>query len=648
MAVALAAPAILQFFGDDGAPLAGGTLTTQVGGVNYPTYSDPNGNFALPNPIVLNSRGEVATAAGQSTPLYIAPNVTYTWFLQDSLGNTIYTPTIAQQQTILTAATVGAALYPTTPVELAVPITPQAFQYAPFDARREGAAATAAADDSAALTTVTAIAQQGLYDIPLLSYQVGGGYQIANTVTMSYAGQGQVNYKGAKIHGPTIVYPTMSTYAFQMIADAYGQQQVQLKLEDMMVVGNGTNHPSFMRTSWVYFSECNGIKSFNSGPVIDWQYGGQNVSRGCTAFGGTGAVGFNVYRSHDAYVTEFHAYGCATGVQAAGLNSAGQDGNVNFSNGTSHGNSAYGFNLSGLYTATLINITAEVQPVNVYIQSCQYSLMWGAFLGPTNAAPNYSIHYAYNGTYGNDFNIIGGVNAQNESQWDYMQSSIIADSIFSNVPSSITGAAISLNTSALNLLNGLSLRNNGAYSYIQDVNSSQNIINGGRYEDTIYLQGTKAQRSGNVIMPNYLYGGIKTDDAVQGQFALSEYVRYFDGTRINETSFGYLLPYTAKNGTIAVSSAVTLDVTTLVPAGASATNAYEAEFYVYGGSSGSTSGAKILVLRTLDATLLTILANIGNRGTLQVSVSGSVITATNNSGSVTCPYVMTLTKLAGY
>jgi hypothetical protein len=540
-----------------------------------------------------------------------------------------------------------------TPAEAAAIVTPVNLQYLPHEARREGATANAVTDDSTAIGNATKIAQVGLYDIPMVSWLVGGGYKIANTITTSYAGQGQVNFKGAKIHGPTVIYPTMATYVFEFDADAFGQQEVKFKLEDMMVQGDGTHFPSFMRTSYIYFAEANSINSFGSGPVIDWQYGGQNRSRNCTAFNSPGQVGFNIYRSHDAYVTEFHAYGNATGVQAIGLNSASQDGNMNFANGISHGNTAFGFYLKGLYVANLFNIVAEVQPVNVHQENCQYGILWGAFLGPTNAAPNYSLHYAWTSGLGNTFNIVGAFNAQNEMQYESLQSTVIADGIIASATSSITGAAISLRTSALNLISGLLVRNPAiTYSYIQDATSNTNIINGGRYEQQIYLQGTKAARSGNIIMPNFA-PSIKTDDAVQGQFALTEYVRYFDGTRVNETSFGgvggnYLLPYLAQTGTIVISGTATFDVTTLVPAGAASLNGYEAEFLVFGGPAGSSSGAKVLVLRSLDGTVLTLLSTIGNRGTLSVTVAGSIITANNNSVSVTCPYSIKMTKLVGY
>ena len=88
--VALSPVAILQFFDNAGKPCIGGSLLTQSGGVNYPTYSEPTGTTALPNPIPLNSRGEVSTAAGASSPLFLQTGVNYTFTLKDSNGNQLW------------------------------------------------------------------------------------------------------------------------------------------------------------------------------------------------------------------------------------------------------------------------------------------------------------------------------------------------------------------------------------------------------------------------------------------------------------------------------------------------------------------------------------------------------------------------------
>ena len=88
--VALAETPILQFLNNAGQPNAGGSLLTQVGGVNYPTYQDPAGATPLPNPIPLNSRGEISNSSGVSSQLYLQTGVTYTFTLHDASGNQLW------------------------------------------------------------------------------------------------------------------------------------------------------------------------------------------------------------------------------------------------------------------------------------------------------------------------------------------------------------------------------------------------------------------------------------------------------------------------------------------------------------------------------------------------------------------------------
>lgn len=143
--VTISADPILQFLGSDGKPLVGGMLTTLVGGLPYPTWGDAAAQFELPNPIILNSRGEVCNQTGQSTPLYVQTNTAYTYLLQDSLGNTIWTGTINSLSqaavlsvltaealaSILTAEALGEVLYPLTQAEINANVVVNNFSYVP-------------------------------------------------------------------------------------------------------------------------------------------------------------------------------------------------------------------------------------------------------------------------------------------------------------------------------------------------------------------------------------------------------------------------------------------------------------------------------------------------------------------------------------
>lgn len=102
--VAAAPTPILQFLNNAGQMNVGGSLLTQVGNVNYPTWQDAAGSIAFPNPIPLNSRGEISNSSGVSSQLFLADGVAYTMTLLDANGNQIW---VAENVTAEGAALVG-------------------------------------------------------------------------------------------------------------------------------------------------------------------------------------------------------------------------------------------------------------------------------------------------------------------------------------------------------------------------------------------------------------------------------------------------------------------------------------------------------------------------------------------------------------
>lgn len=71
---------VQQFTDNNGALLAGGLLFLFEAGTTTPqaAYTDSTGNTPLPNPIILNSRGEVApSATGTSCGLWLNPTLAY-------------------------------------------------------------------------------------------------------------------------------------------------------------------------------------------------------------------------------------------------------------------------------------------------------------------------------------------------------------------------------------------------------------------------------------------------------------------------------------------------------------------------------------------------------------------------------------------
>lgn len=112
-------PVVLQFFLNNGALAVNGSILTQIGGANAATYQDVGLATPLPNPIPLNSRGEISDASGTSRQLFLTPNIVYTFTLFDGpngTGNQIWSQSYINGVQ-LTQAAIGALLYPVSPDE---------------------------------------------------------------------------------------------------------------------------------------------------------------------------------------------------------------------------------------------------------------------------------------------------------------------------------------------------------------------------------------------------------------------------------------------------------------------------------------------------------------------------------------------------
>lgn len=77
-----------QYFDNNGAPLASGTITTQIAGTSTPiaTYSDVALTVANANPIPLNAAGRPTSGA-----IFLSPGSSYKFLIKDSTGSTLAT-----------------------------------------------------------------------------------------------------------------------------------------------------------------------------------------------------------------------------------------------------------------------------------------------------------------------------------------------------------------------------------------------------------------------------------------------------------------------------------------------------------------------------------------------------------------------------
>jgi hypothetical protein len=161
MTTGVACPLVIpQFFNNLGEPAVGGSVLTQVGGINAATYQDSGLTTALPNPIPLNSRGEVSNAIGASCQLFLTPNTVYTFTLYDANGNQLWVATYVNGvQVILSQATIGALLYPQTAAEIAAGVTPTSLWYPEMNVLRYGATGGGSINDSAAFQAAINVAK---------------------------------------------------------------------------------------------------------------------------------------------------------------------------------------------------------------------------------------------------------------------------------------------------------------------------------------------------------------------------------------------------------------------------------------------------------------------------------------------------------
>lgn len=124
--------AVQQFFDNNGVPLAGGKLFTYVAGTSSTkqnAYTDSTGATPLPNPIILNARGEVAASAvGTSCGLWIDPILAYKFVLApatdtDPPTNPIWTVdnVVSAQSAVLAALAAYEAQLGGTPIGAHIP-----------------------------------------------------------------------------------------------------------------------------------------------------------------------------------------------------------------------------------------------------------------------------------------------------------------------------------------------------------------------------------------------------------------------------------------------------------------------------------------------------------------------------------------------
>jgi Pectate lyase superfamily protein len=235
------APPIWPWFFNNGQLAAGGSILTQVGGVNTATYQDFGLTTPLPNPIPLNSRGEISNAAGTSCQCFLTPNIVYTFIFYDAGGNQIWQATYVNGvQIALTQAAIGLALYPQTAAEIAAGVTPVNYAYAPYNVKRYGALGNGSANDGPAIQIALSLCGPGLTTIyfPPGNYLVTSASASTPNVSLTIPGI-QITLRGegafaSKITNGIVGNPANSLFTWT----AGGSNAAWLLVEGLYFQGN--------------------------------------------------------------------------------------------------------------------------------------------------------------------------------------------------------------------------------------------------------------------------------------------------------------------------------------------------------------------------------------------------------------------------
>ncbi len=168
MAIGVASPTpILQFFANNGLPAVNGSLLTQVGGINAATYQDVGLTTPLPNPIPLNSRGEVSNSSGVSCQLFLTPNTVYTFTLSDAQGNQQWTATYVNGIQV-SQSQIAQLINPQVQAEITLGVTPSNYLYPVGHVYRYGTNTNPGTTDmTAPINTAANVCRQGNYQLLL-------------------------------------------------------------------------------------------------------------------------------------------------------------------------------------------------------------------------------------------------------------------------------------------------------------------------------------------------------------------------------------------------------------------------------------------------------------------------------------------------
>lgn len=191
-----------------------------------PVYTTSALSVAHTQPVQADSGGVLAT-------IYLDPSIVYKASVYDQNDVLQYTVDPVNDS-LVSQAVIGAALYPRTAAEIAAGVTPAAYYYPPGDVRRYGAAGDGSADDTAEIQA--ALDSSDVVYLPLGEFKVSSALLLNDNNFIIGAGRGSQitsTHNGAVIAGKSVT-PSSGTNVRRYSGGG----------RDFMIYGPGTGSTS--------------------------------------------------------------------------------------------------------------------------------------------------------------------------------------------------------------------------------------------------------------------------------------------------------------------------------------------------------------------------------------------------------------------
>jgi parallel beta-helix repeat protein len=406
----LLTPPVVAFAFNNGQLAAGGYVQFTVGGTLTAIYADSGLTTPLPNPVPLNSRGEISNAAGASCQCFLQPNIVYVATLFDGqgatpptfFGNQIWQATYVNGVQIpATQAGIGAILYPQSNAESSALITPTNYGYPWGDVRRYGAVGNGIANDQAAIQNALNVQQDVL--IPSgLNCLVSSSLTLRSNQTLY--GQGwdsQITCNGSSINAVILTGCTRSIVRDMFIK--YTGTFTSGLDSAAVFIGTGASYCTVKGCRLegtragvtINYADRNTIidnlVSSANGADLGWDIGvyfggthnliSRNRCEGGTSAGGTNGI----------YILSDNTHGCDWNIVSNNdVGTHTQYGILLYSNtpgGTAQHNTVVG-NIVHDITGTYNSGSGQAYGAGIYVAGAEWTTIIGNFLYNTNISTN--------------------------------------------------------------------------------------------------------------------------------------------------------------------------------------------------------------------------------------------------------------------